>query len=61
VDGLNKVSESDRMKPEPQRWVEAVITLLDSEDARNATDEDQKLVIEGCAKNGYPLQNLHVG
>jgi hypothetical protein len=61
VAGLKKVSESGRLDPEPQRWVEAVITLFDSEDPRNAPDEVQKLVIEGCAKNGYPLQNLHVG
>jgi hypothetical protein len=61
VAGLKKVSESGRLDPEPQRWVDAVITLFDSEDPRNAPDEVQKLVIEGCAKNGYPLQNLHVG
>jgi hypothetical protein len=61
VAGLKKVSESGRLDPEPQRWVDAVITLLDSEDPRNAPDDVQKLIIEGCSKNGYPLQNLHVG
>jgi L-2,4-diaminobutyrate decarboxylase len=61
VAGLKKLSESGKLDPEPQRWVDAVITLFDSEDPRNAPDEVQKLVIEGCAKNGYPLQNLHVG
>jgi hypothetical protein len=60
VVGLKKLSESGRLDPEPQRWLDAVITLFDSEDPRNAPDEVQKLVIEGCAKNGYPLQNLHV-
>jgi hypothetical protein len=59
VAGLKKVSESGRLDPEPQRWVDAVITLLDSEDPRNAPDDVQKLIIEGCEKNGYPLQNVH--
>jgi hypothetical protein len=58
VAGLKKLSESGKLDPEPQRWVNAVITLFDSEDPRNAPDDVQKLIKDGCAKNGYPLQNL---
>ena len=58
VAGLRKLSESGKLDPEPQRWVDAVISLLDSEDPRNAPDDVQKLIKDGCAKNGYPLQNL---
>jgi hypothetical protein len=61
VVGLKALRESGQLDPEPQRWLDAVITLLDSEDPKNAPDELQKLIIDGCAKNGYPLQNLHVG
>ena len=58
VVGLKKLSASGKLDPEPQRWVDAVITLLDSDDPKNAPDDVQKLIKDGCAKNGYPLQNL---
>jgi hypothetical protein len=56
--GLKKLSESGKLDPEPQRWLEGVISMLDSEDPKNAPDDVQKLIKDGCAKNGYPLQNL---
>ena len=58
VAGLKKLSESGKMDPEPQRWLDAVISMLDSDDPKNAPDDVQKLIKDGCAKNGYPLQNL---
>jgi hypothetical protein len=58
VAGLKKLSESGKLDPEPQRWLDAVISMLDSEDPKNAPDDVQKLIKDGCAKNGYPLQNL---
>jgi hypothetical protein len=61
VVGLKKLSESGRLDPEPQRWLDAVISMLDSEDPKNAPDDVQKLIKDGCAKNGYPLQNVHAG
>jgi hypothetical protein len=57
--GLKKLSESGKLDPEPQRWLDAVISVLDSNDPKNAPDDVQKLIKDGCAKNGYPLQNLH--
>ena len=59
--GLKKLSESGKLDPEPQRWLEGVISMLDSEDPKNAPDHVQKLIKDGCAKNGYPLQNLDAG
>jgi len=56
--GLKKLSESGKLDPEPQRWLEGVISVLDSDDPKNAPDDVQKLIKDGCAKNGYPLQNL---
>ena len=58
VAGLKKLSESGKLDPEPQRWLDAVISMLDSDDPKNAPDDVQKLIKDGCAKNGYPLQNI---
>ena len=58
VAGLKKVSESGQLDPEPQRWVDATISLLESDDPKNPPSDAKKLIIDGCAKNGYPLQNL---
>ena len=53
--GLKKLSESGKLDPEPQRWLEGVISMLDP---KNAPDDVQKLIKDGCARNGYPLQNI---
>ena len=58
VAGLKKLSESGRLDPEPQRWVDATISLLESDNPQDAPSDVKKLIIDGCAKNGYPLQNL---
>ena len=58
VAGLKKLSQSGKLDPEPQRWLDAIISMLDSEDPKNAPGDVKKLIIDGCAKNGYPLQNL---
>ena len=58
VAGLRKLSESGRLDPEPQRWIDAVISLLASNNPNEISAETRKLIIDGCAKHGYPLQNL---
>jgi hypothetical protein len=58
VAGLKKLSQSGKLDPEPQRWVDATISLLESDDPKDAPSDVKKLIIDGCAKNGYPLQNL---
>jgi hypothetical protein len=56
VAGLRKLSQSGT---DAQRWVDATISLLDSKDPKNPPSDVKKLIIDGCAKNGYPLQNLN--
>jgi hypothetical protein len=59
VAGLRKLSQSGKLDPDAQRWVDATISLLDSKDPKNPPSDVKKLIIDGCAKNGYPLQNLN--
>jgi hypothetical protein len=56
--GMKKLSESGRLDPEPQRWLDATISLLESDNPEDASSDAKKLIIDGCAKNGYPLHNL---
>ena len=58
VAGLKKLSQSGKLDPEPQRWVDATISLLESDDPKNPPGDAKQLIIDGCAKHGYPLQNL---
>jgi hypothetical protein len=58
VAGLKKLRDSGALYPEPQKWVEAVISVLDSADPTKAGEDTKKLIRDGCAKHGYPLQNL---
>ena len=58
VVGLKKLSESGTLDPEPQRWLDATISLLESDDPSQVSNEAKQLIIDGCAENGYPLRNL---
>jgi hypothetical protein len=58
VAGLKKLSESGTLDPEPQRWLDATISLLESDDPNQVSGEAKQLIIDGCAENGYPLRNL---
>ena len=58
VAGLKKLSESGTLDPEPQRWLDATISLLESDDPNRVSSEAKQLIIDGCADNGYPLRNL---
>ena len=58
VAGLRRLSESGRLDPEPQRWIDAVISVLTSSNPADIPADTRQLIIDGCAKNGYPLQNL---
>jgi hypothetical protein len=58
VAGLKKLSGSGQLDPEPKKWVDATISLLDSKDPKSAPDSTKKLIIDGCAKHGYALRNL---
>ena len=58
VTGLKKLSESGQLDPEPQKWLDATISLLESDDPKAAPSDAKQLILDGCAENGYPLRNL---
>ena len=58
VAGLKELSRSGVLDPEPQRWVDATIGLLDSDNPSAVSAEAKRLIADGCADNGYPLRNL---
>jgi len=38
--------------------VDATVGLLDSSDPKAAPADAKKIIIDGCARNGYALRNL---
>ena len=58
VAGLRQLRDSGALDAEPQRWLEATISVLESDDPSRVSTEAKQLVIKGCADNGYPLRNL---
>jgi hypothetical protein len=57
--GLKKLRDSGRLDPEPQKWLDATISLLEADgDPNKVSTEAKQLIINGCADNGYPLKNL---
>jgi hypothetical protein len=58
VTGLKKLSASGKLDPEPQRWVDATVDLLSAAKPEDIPADARNLIVEGCAKNGYPLTNL---
>lgn len=56
--GLDALSESGQLGPEPQRWVDAAVDLLRADDPAATPSEAKRLIIDGCADNGYALRNL---
>jgi hypothetical protein len=58
VAGLKQLSQSGALDAGPQRWLDATISLLESDDPSAVSAEARQLIIDGCADNGYPLRNL---
>ena len=58
VVGLKQLRDSGALDAEPQRWLDATISLLESDDPSKVSTEAKQLIIKGCADNGYPLRNL---
>ena len=54
VAGLKKLSASGQLDPEPQQWVDATISLLSVAKPEDIPADARKLIIDGCANNGYP-------
>ena len=58
VGGLKKLSASGQLDREPQQWVDATISLLSAAKPEDIPADARALIVDGCAENGYPLQNL---
>lgn len=58
VAGLKELSRSGALDPEPKRWVDTAVGLLESDDPSAVSAEAKRLITDGCADNGYPLRNL---
>ncbi len=58
VKALETARDSGQLDPEPTKWVDAAINVLNSPDSGNISAEAKKLLIDGCAEHGYTLQNL---
>jgi hypothetical protein len=58
VAGLKQLRDSGALDAEPQRWLDATISLLESDDPSKVSTEAKQIIIQGCADNGYPLRNL---
>lgn len=59
VKGLEAARDSGQLDPEPTKWVDAAIGVLSSSDTSDIPADAKKLLIDGCAKHGYELQNLN--
>ncbi len=58
VAGLKALRSSGQLDPEPERWLDAAIELLESGASTPSSDSAKRLLITGCADHGYPLRNL---
>lgn len=56
VVGLEKLRESGSVKGEGARWLDLSIDFLKNPEKVPA--EGKKLLVDGCAANGYTLQNV---
>ncbi len=58
VSTLKQVRDSGQPSAEAKRWLNAAIDLLTSDEPGQVSRPAKRLIINGCKRNGYPLQNL---
>lgn len=58
VKGLEAIRDSGQLDPEPQKWVDAAISALQSGSVEDVPADARRLLVDGCAKHGYELRNL---
>lgn len=58
VRALEVARDSGQLDPEPTAWVEAAIGVLTASDPNDIPADAKKLLVDGCADHGHPLQNL---
>lgn len=54
--GLTQLRDSGTVTGESKQWLDASIGFL--ENPNNADANTKKLIVDGCADNGYPLKNV---
>ncbi len=55
--GLRRLRDTGALDAEPQRWLDATISLLESDDPTAISESAKQLIIQGCADHGYALRN----
>ena len=58
VSTLQEVRDRAHPSKQTKRWLNASIDLLTAENPDAVSPRAKKLIIDGCKRNGYPLQNL---
>ena len=58
VAGLRQLRDSGQLNPDATSWVDATIGLLEATKPEDVPADARRLIVDGCAANGYPLQNL---
>ncbi|HEU5483925.1 MAG TPA: hypothetical protein VFU98_03385 [Microlunatus sp.] len=58
IKGLQAILDTGQLDAEPQRWVNAAISALESGAVEDMPAEARTLLVDGCADHGYPLKNL---
>ena len=58
IKGLQAIRDSGQLDPEPQKWVDAAISALESGSTKDIPAEARQLLVDGCTKHGYKLRNL---
>jgi hypothetical protein len=58
VSTLEEVRDRAHPSAEARKWLNAAIDLLNSDEPDKTSEHLKKMIIDGCRRNGYPLQNL---
>jgi hypothetical protein len=58
VAALKKLRGQQGMSKQTVEWVDAAIGALETTDPNKMPAHTKTLLVDGCAKNGYPLHNL---
>jgi hypothetical protein len=58
VSTLKEVRDRAHPSAETKKWLNAAIAVLTSDEPSKASRQVRQVIIQGCRRNGYPLQNL---
>ncbi|GAA2111532.1 hypothetical protein GCM10009841_34400 [Microlunatus panaciterrae] len=58
VAGLKGLRSSSEVSAETRSWLDAAIGLLESANPDALPPKAKRVLLDGCAHNGHPLQNL---